>query len=762
MITTSITTPHFQSRVQALLTSYLHQVDAAKEGEHIPPPLIPALTPDDSTLTPYESIGNLIAVTSTWIDLCSPDHIIADISLQVFNLEVAYAAFCGVQNVIVTGPFLPDGSIYSTSSHLPQFARAIQETLPIHRYINFQILLPMHPSQSGVWNKADDSHLSKFHSRQLSKDQLSSEPWAVWEAWNLIRSFCAYHTRLYVALVIPRSMSPPATQARWFAEPLKVLVLPESTFVPNKYSQPVLSKTHQALLRRYMRLRSTPWIILSDVGPVPTSFHMSSEDPTPEEAASISTITRVSADPTPHLSYIRMLQSKPLPEPTIEKFGAGYQDYLQMALQPLADNLESVTYAVFEKDPVKYEMYEQAISYALLDWAKQEKPASSTTGAVVIAVAGAGRGPLVTRALHAAEIAGVKVEVWAVEKNHNAYVLLQNNNREKWDGVVSVVKSDMRFWMGPNRADGSHGKVDILVSELLGSFGDNELSPECLDGVQHVLNPTHGISIPASYTPFLTPIATPKLYSDILSKLSSDFSFEMPYVVLLHSYDFLSYTSLDQKAKHFAITDSSSMIEPALALKTPTVLPAWNFSHPVPTSILQQSSIRRGGSAAGGLGGPFGGDGSNAHNNRFTQLRFPCPERGVCHGFGGYFESVLYVSEVKDDDDEDDDLFTVELSTNPLTIDKKSKDMISWFPIFFPIKVVMAKDNLISHINVFKVPITFPDNSELVISMWRQTNDKKVWYEWLVESYMTTNDGKRIRLGVSDLHSCKKNAVEMM
>ena len=25
-------------------------------------------------------------------------------------------------------------------------------------------------------------------------------------------------------------------------------------------------------------------------------------------------------------------------------------------------------------------------------------------------------------------------------------------------------------------------KVDILVSELLGSFGDNELSPECLDG----------------------------------------------------------------------------------------------------------------------------------------------------------------------------------------------------------------------------------------------------------------------------------------
>lgn len=29
--------------------------------------------------------------------------------------------------------------------------------------------------------------------------------------------------------------------------------------------------------------------------------------------------------------------------------------------------------------------------------------------------------------------------------------------------------------------------ADILVSELLGSFGDNELSPECLDGAMRFL-----------------------------------------------------------------------------------------------------------------------------------------------------------------------------------------------------------------------------------------------------------------------------------
>ena len=38
----------------------------------------------------------------------------------------------------------------------------------------------------------------------------------------------------------------------------------------------------------------------------------------------------------------------------------------------------------------------------------------------------------------------------------------------------------MRTWQSPEKAD-------IIVSELLGSFGDNELSPECLDGADRFL-----------------------------------------------------------------------------------------------------------------------------------------------------------------------------------------------------------------------------------------------------------------------------------
>lgn len=42
-----------------------------------------------------------------------------------------------------------------------------------------------------------------------------------------------------------------------------------------------------------------------------------------------------------------------------------WEDYLQTPLQPLSDNLDSYTYNVFEKDPVKYDNYQSAICDAL-------------------------------------------------------------------------------------------------------------------------------------------------------------------------------------------------------------------------------------------------------------------------------------------------------------------------------------------------------------------------------------------------------------
>eukprot|EP00879_Flechtneria_rotunda_P016657 GHRR01017430.1.p1 GENE.GHRR01017430.1~~GHRR01017430.1.p1 ORF type:complete len:276 (+),score=71.38 GHRR01017430.1:581-1408(+) len=197
-------------------------------------------------------------------------------------------------------------------------------------------------------------------------------------------------------------------------------------------------------------------------------------------------------------------------------------------------------------------------------------------------VVGAGRGPLVRASLAAAAEVKRKLRVYAVEKNPAAIVHIQAMvDSHGWQDKVSIIAQDMREWQPPELAD-------ILVSELLGSFGDNELSPECLDGAQRLLKPD-GISIPCSYTSFLAPITTTKLYDAV--KAYKDLEhFETPYVVKLHRY---------------------------CALSAPQEV--FTFTHPdweQPTD-----------------------------NSRAVTLRFLRPEAdgvGVLHGFAGYFESVLY------------------------------------------------------------------------------------------------------------------------
>ena len=55
------------------------------------------------------------------------------------------------------------------------------------------------------------------------------------------------------------------------------------------------------------------------------------------------------------------------------QFAPGYEDFLQFPLQPLMDNLESQTYEVFEKDPVKYTEYQRAMYLAILDKISMEE-----------------------------------------------------------------------------------------------------------------------------------------------------------------------------------------------------------------------------------------------------------------------------------------------------------------------------------------------------------------------------------------------------
>ena len=72
----------------------------------------------------------------------------------------------------------------------------------------------------------------------------------------------------------------------------------------------------------------------------------------------------------------------------------------------------------------------------------------------------------------------------------------------------------------------------MQVSELLGSFGDNELSPECLDAAQHLLTP-EGVCIPQSYTSFLAPVATHAVHAALVAMPEAQERLQTPLVVKL-------------------------------------------------------------------------------------------------------------------------------------------------------------------------------------------------------------------------------------
>ena len=207
MVTSPITTPHFHSRVLALLSSALSHLQSVSHESNgtlsavgkTPPVVVSPLSPLDTPLSPDESMSHIIALTSSWIDLCSPDPLIAEISQQVLKLELAYAAFCGISYVIIPGPRLRADASHMCS--VTQFSRAVLEALSQGPYIQIQIWLPMidHPNDEAEEMGA----LAPFARQLYFGDEIDDgarklDLFGTWEAWNIIRLICNYHTRLCV------------------------------------------------------------------------------------------------------------------------------------------------------------------------------------------------------------------------------------------------------------------------------------------------------------------------------------------------------------------------------------------------------------------------------------------------------------------------------------------------------------------------------------------------------------------------------------
>ncbi|OXA62899.1 Protein arginine N-methyltransferase 5 [Folsomia candida] len=382
-----------------------------------------------------------------------------------------------------------------------------------------------------------------------------------WMVWNRFRSLCNHEPKIFPTLALSVNLPNETIIRRWMGEQVKCIYISPQCFISNSKGYPVMNKRHQLVVKQFMELGAQAIF-----------------DPKGLDS---------SANLTPYHQYIDFIQCSPF-DPDIFgrdeysgiQYTSGYEDYLQCPLQPLQDNLESHTYEVFEKDPVKYELYTDAVHAALLDMVPDEEKESRI---ITLMVVGAGRGPLVRSSFRAAKRADRRIKVYAIEKNTNAANTLLHLNEREWCGEVTVVNVDMRDWKAPEKAD-------IIVSELLGSFGDNELSPECLDGAQKFLK-AGGVMIPQSYDSYIAPVMSSKLYTEV-RKMRDLFknmysNFETPYVVHMKT----RYT-----------------------IDTPKLV--FSFVHP-------KEDI-------------------NETNERYTVLNFRSQEECIVHGFGGYFECKLY------------------------------------------------------------------------------------------------------------------------
>lgn len=230
----------------------------------------------------------------------------------------------------------------------------------------------------------------------------------------------------------------------------------------------------------------------------------------------------------------------------------------------------------------------------------------------------------------------------------------------------------------------SHPCVPSPSSELLGSFGDNELSPECLYPAEALLT-VGGLCIPSSYTSYLAPIHAPILRRVLDS--STVGGQECWWVLCTESRRECGAASAHGRpARHSRVRparyrddtakdapcDLSNL--PLECVQCSAAAPVFQFQHPAPAGTHTAALL-----------------------HQTTTLDFPpCPCGLSCDGFIGYFTARLHGG--------------VELSTCPGVA---TPGLREWLPVYFPCRTEVA------------LPVR--------LTVHRAGNDSAVWYEWAVE-----------------------------
>lgn len=705
----------------------------------------------------------IVGVCSPWIDLTSLDNSLPlnnkDHHQQQLYNELAHASHLSLPTVLLPLPPLHTENCVNYARYLHK----LTQEGAIHCWVPLPITLSLDdkysPSLSittvNSSNNNDNISICSNNKRTRSDDlspstdsphhrtTTSSSPNnrngshhenSSWKIWNTLRCLIDSSLHVSVALIFTDIVPTDNMINHWFGEPIKCIIIPTSLFITVQDSMFINTRTVQFRNSQYETIFQKFYkfgiqFILQDSNQITIVDNHGMNDNTPYNSTTImSSSIPPSSSPSSvtlpnhqdlrmYVDYLQKLSQACFPSKNNLSSYSSYNDYLQIPLQPLADHLSNTTYEVFEQDKPKYNYYRKAIEYGLVRFLNSSvyrdrkvrgdvvaSSLSSSSPLILVMVVGAGRGPLVHCTIQAAIKLGCldDLQIYAIEKNPHAISTLVHlcSTNSQWNEKVKVVDDDMRTWNPPN-----NDKADILISELLGSFSDNELSPECLDGAERLLHYPWGISIPFQYTSYLAPVMSEKLWNNV-TLLNDKKYYESPFVVRMHNY---------------------TLLQPPQ--------PVFTFTHP---QWVQPNTTN------GNTGVPSTPEvytPSVPDNRRFTKLRFTFSTDALIHGLGGYFDTTLIpnvpsnVSTLPSSlSSSSEDTFhqAVKLSILPSS---HTPQMESWFPIFFPLRN----------------PITVQPNDYIDVSIWRCVEPvgsiskgggissllgKRVWYEYAVQTSM--------------------------
>jgi len=595
-------------------------------------------------------ISKTVGLLSSWVELDNENGLINEFSLQVISNEVSYAQYIGIHSLLIAPP--------KNMSNLQIYAANINTILEKFPEVCISVSLPM----------CEDSVRDPTSGKIIP----TTDPFSTWDVWNSIRIQCNYNMHLSVSLGSPKTNISQNVVDRWLLEPVRFYLLSSYRFIPNSKHYPVLNKFNQLIIWKFIQRKALypPVLLLHGIDKLKKEFAESLNLNVRSSTGSRSQNSEMNPDDdkssksgnTSFLEYLRYLvgmsyknnQLLPLENFTINNFLSLNLSFdklmspesLQSPLSPLTVNLDNNTYNVFEQDHAKYDAYERAIIAALRDLSAidrfsylSQKIGNNNKSCqtlkfgsdnandlkLKILVVGSGRGPLIKRLFSAIEKLDLNINhisITTIEKNPNAIIYLQERNRERWGNRVTIYNCDVRHWKPTYEAEvGFH----LVISEMLGSFGCNELAPECLDSIQRYCDRKNCIFIPQEFTSYVAPVISPSLFSKVC-RIKDKHKFDRPYLPVWDEMDLMS-------------TDYAKV---------------WTFNSKTCLTVKDYSIF------------------DNKHNKRQAHVILKCHRKGTIHGLIGYFSAILYKR--------------VEISTCPTGLGPEPRNLVSWLPIYFPIE----------------------------------------------------------------------------